>query len=93
MILELRGLVGEWEDGTAIFLGAVPVETYEALCEDGANEGTNPWEDRKQEWVERGPHGVGETREIDIRLSLPDWTFATPEATARSLPADDGGGE
>lgn len=90
MILHLRGLVGEWEDGEAIFLGAIPQDTYDAICGADADEDTSRWEQAKQEWIDSGPAGIGETREIEIRLQVPGDLFTPPTALARSGPVDAG---
>jgi hypothetical protein len=81
--MKLRALIGEWDHDKVIFLGAVEVDIYEAICEDDDCEGTSRWEDRKEQWLDTGPHGIEETREIEIDLDLPGDLFATPQAVGR----------
>lgn len=81
--MKLRALIGEWDDDKAVFLGAVEVDIYEAIREDDECEGTDRWEDRKEQWLDSGPHGIEETREVEIDLDLPGDLFAIPRAVGR----------
>jgi hypothetical protein len=74
----LRALLGEWEDGEAVFLGAVEHTTYEAILIEDAHDDTDRWGERCEQWVNEGPVGVEEAREVDIRVSVPPDLFATP---------------
>lgn len=74
----LRALFGEWEDYEAIFLGAVPLETYEAIVADDFVACSDRWGERCEQWVNEGPAGVEGTREVNIEVSLPRDLFAAP---------------
>lgn len=87
-VTKLRALFGEWDDGKAIFLGAVEEYVYEAICEDDEQAGTNGWEERCQGWIDRGPMGIGETREATIAVHLDGKAlFAVPAFPAQAEPA------
>jgi len=82
--VRLRALMGEWEDGSVLFLGAVEYDQYEALLE-----GDDDWADQREHWVNRGPAGIGETREVDVTLDVPYGLFEAPILRAE-VPAEKG---
>lgn len=81
--MKLRALIGEWHDDEVAFLGAVEADAYNLIREDDEIEGTENWANRKEQWLDSGPHGIEETREIEIDLDLPDGLFSTPQAVGR----------
>jgi len=88
--VKLRALVGNWDDEKVVFLGAVEQDIYEATCEDDLCSDTDRWAERKQQWIDAGPYGIGETREVEIDLHLPNGLFSTPQAPAQALPVSEG---
>ncbi len=82
MIIELRALIGNWEGESPFFLGAVEKSIYKAIREEDEADGTERWKERCEEWIKANATGIVDTREVDIKLKVPDGLFATPTALA-----------
>lgn len=72
--LKLRALIGDWDGGSPVFLGAVesdlwgdlPFAEWEAMCD---------------RWRLDGP-GTTSAVEVDVTLSVPADLFSTPQLNA-----------
>jgi len=79
--VRLRALVGDWDDGSPVFLGAVESDLWGDLP-------FTEWEAMCDRWRIDGP-GTTQTREVDVTLSVPADLFSTPQLSATAQEVND----